>query len=129
MVFVGTPWYEWQRPRQGVRLSSLSKQSDSGQFLGDHLGEAAFDPRLPDVRLLVLPGRLPKTPAPGIAYGATDSRPFPFTSGSGFSLSMVASYMELINRKVYEFISRAHEGASFQTELRFFQWGAPRQWA
>ena len=43
-----------------------------------------FDPRLPDVRLLVLPGRLPKTPAPGIAYGATDSRPFPFISGSVF---------------------------------------------
>ena len=31
-----------------------------------------------------LPGRLPNTPAPGIAYGATDSRPFPFTPGSVF---------------------------------------------
>ena len=31
--------------------------------------------------------------------------------------------MELINRKVYEFISRAHEGASFQTELRVFPMG------
>ena len=30
------------------------------------------------------PGRLPKTHATGIAYGATDSRPFPFTSGSLF---------------------------------------------
>ena len=33
-----------QRPRQGVRLSSLRKQSDSGQFLGDHLGEALEPP-------------------------------------------------------------------------------------
>ena len=33
-----------QRPRQGVRLSSLRKQSDSGQFLGDHLGEAPEPP-------------------------------------------------------------------------------------
>ena len=31
-----------------------------------------------------LPGRLPKTHATGIAYGATDSRPFPFTTGSVF---------------------------------------------
>ena len=56
-------------------------------------GGPAFDPMSPDVRLLVLPGRLPKTPAPGIAYGAADSRPFPFISGSVFSLSMVASYI------------------------------------
>ena len=30
------------------------------------------------------PGRLPKTHATGIAYGATDSCPFPFTTGSVF---------------------------------------------
>ena len=110
----------------GVAAARVGRASGAGFSV---YGGPAFDPVLPDVRLLVLPGRLPKTPAPGIACGATDSRPFPFISGSVFSLSMVASYMELINRKVYEFISRAHEGASFQTGLRFFQWGASRQWA
>ena len=40
------------------------------------------------------PGRLPKTHDTGIAYGATDSRPFPFISGSVCSLSMVASYIK-----------------------------------
>ena len=34
------------------------------------------------------PGRLPKTHATGIAYGATDPRPFPFTSGGSLLLSL-----------------------------------------
>ena len=104
----------------GVAAARVGRASGAGFSV---YGGPAFDPRLPDVRLLVLPGRLPKTPAPGIAYGATDSRPFPFTSGSVFSLSMVASYMELINRKVYEFISQAHEGASFRPSSVFSNGG------
>ena len=78
------------RSGSGVAAARVGRASGAGFSV---YGGPAFDPMLPDVRLLVLPGRLPKTPAPGIAYGATDSRPFPFTSGSGFSLSMVASYI------------------------------------
>ena len=78
----------------GVAAARVGRASGAGFSV---YGGPAFDPMspmLPDVRLLVLPGRLPKTPAPGIAYGATDSRPFPFISGSVCSLSMVASYIK-----------------------------------
>ena len=65
----------------GVAAARVGRASGAGFSV---YGGPAFDPMLPDVRLLVLPGRLPKTPAPGIAYGATDPRPFPFISGSVF---------------------------------------------
>ena len=52
----------------GVAAARVGRASGAGFSV---YGGPAFDPMLPDVRLLVLPGRLPKTPAPGIAYGAT----------------------------------------------------------
>ena len=67
-----------------VAAARVGRASGAGFSVYYYGGPAFLRTQVARRSLARSPGRLPKTHATGIAYGAADSRSFPLTSGSLF---------------------------------------------